>query len=139
MAVAQRPTAVIAATTTWEEFPALWQRLLDQVYAHLREHGAARQGPNVMFYKDQVPRVEVGVELVSPCPPGGPVIRSHLPAGRVARTVHRGPYEGLGAAHDAVARWCAAHGLPLAGPRWEVYGDWHDDPAQLETDVYLLR
>lgn len=21
---------------------------------------------------------------------------------------------------------------------WEVYGDWHDDPRQLRTDVYHL-
>ena len=25
-----RPTAVVAATTTWQEFPALWGQLLDQ-------------------------------------------------------------------------------------------------------------
>ena len=26
-----RPTAVIPATTTWQEFPQLWGRLLDEV------------------------------------------------------------------------------------------------------------
>lgn len=136
--VAERPTAVIAATTTWQEFPDLWRDLLDRVYACLREQGAPRQGCNVMLYKDQVPHVEVGVELITPCPLGGPVTRSVLPAGRVVTMVHRGPYEALGTAHDAITRWCAAQGLPLAGPRWEMYGDWHDDPAQLETDVYCL-
>jgi len=29
-------------------------------------------------------------------------------------------------------------GRQLAGPRFEVYGDWRDDPAQLETEVYYL-
>lgn len=29
--VAARPTAVVAATTTWREFPALWKELLDEV------------------------------------------------------------------------------------------------------------
>jgi len=39
----------------------------------------------------------------------------------------------------AVLRWCAEHGLDPAGPRWEIYGHWHDDdPAQLETEVYYL-
>ena len=31
-AVPARPTAVVAATTTWEEFPALWSKLLDEVW-----------------------------------------------------------------------------------------------------------
>jgi hypothetical protein len=32
------------------------------------------------------------------------------------------------------------HDLPTAGERWEVYGDWHEDPARLQTMVfYSLR
>jgi len=26
----------------------------------------------------------------------------------------------------------------MAGPRWEIYGDWHEDATQLETEVYHL-
>ena len=40
--VAARPTAVVAATTTWQEFPALWQELLDEVWACLRAGGITR-------------------------------------------------------------------------------------------------
>ena len=53
-------------------------------------------------------------------------------------TVHRGRYEELRRAHDTVMQWCAAEGRRLAGPRWEVYGDWREDPAELETGVYYL-
>ncbi|MGO8958036.1 MAG: GyrI-like domain-containing protein [Streptosporangiaceae bacterium] len=136
--VAERPTAVIAATTTWRDFPMQWKPMLDQVYACLRRHGSAGQGCNVMLYKDDIPQVEVGVELITPCVLDSPVIRSRLPAGEVAMTVHRGPYQDLRAAHDIVTHWCAANGRALAGPRWEVYGDWSDDPAELETEVYYL-
>jgi hypothetical protein len=45
---------------------------------------------------------------------------------------------GLGGAHTAVRSWCAARRLRIAGPRWEVYGDWREDPAELETEVYYL-
>ena len=46
--VAARPTAVVAATTTWREFPALWKDLLDEVWACLRAGGVHRGCPNIM-------------------------------------------------------------------------------------------
>lgn len=68
-----------------------------------------------------------------------PIIGSMLPAGRVATTVHRGTYDLLGESHDRLASWAREQGLELAGPRWEIYGHWHEDPRQLETEVtYLL-
>ncbi len=136
--VAARPTAVVAATTTWQEFPRLWKELLDEVWACLRVGGIHRGCRNVMLYRDDVPHVEVGVELRESCPFTGRVVASTLPAGQVALTVHRGPYAGLASAHRAVLDWCAAQGLRPAGPRWEVYGPHHDDPAELSTEVYYL-
>jgi effector-binding domain-containing protein len=136
--VAARPTAVVAATTTWQRFPALWRELLDEVWACLHAGGIQRGCRNIMLYLDDVPHVEVGVELDQPCPLTGRVVASALPAGQVAMTVHRGPYAGLGSAHQAVLDWCAAQGRPPAGPRWEVYGPHHDDPAEVWTEVYYL-
>lgn len=133
-----RPTAVVAMTTTWRDFPVQWRPMLDEVNACFRRHSSAKQGCNVMLYKDDVPNVEVGVELIAPCVLDGPVVRSALPAGEVAMTVHRGPYQDLGVAHDRVKRWCADNGRALAGPSWEIYGDWREDPADLETEVYYL-
>jgi len=132
-----RPTVVVAATTTWPEFPALWKVLLDEVWACLRAHGVDRGCPNAMLYLDDVPHVEVGV-LAEPPPLTGRVVASALPAGTVARTVHRGGYDGLGSAHHAVTRWCAEQGLRPAGPRWEVYGPHRDDPAEIEIEVCHL-
>ena len=135
-----RPTAVVPATTTWREFPALWKVLLDEVWACLRSGGVHRGCPNVMLYWDDTPRVEVGVELRVPCPLTGRVVASALPAGQVAMTTHTGPYAGLAEAHRAVLDWCAAQGRQPAGPRWEIYGPHHDDPAKVWTEVYhLLR
>src|SRR5215813_3105217 len=136
-AVARR-TAVVAATTTWQEFPALWGQLLGEVWDCLHAGGIYRGCRNIMLYWDDVPNVEVGVVLDQPCQLTGRVVTSALPAGTTAMTVHRGPFGDVGQAHDAVVRWCAAHGQPLTGTRWEVYGPHNDDPAEQWTEVYWL-
>jgi effector-binding domain-containing protein len=61
-----------------------------------------------------------------------------LPGGPAARALHRGHYDGLHATNLAILDHCRNAGIVLAGPSWEVYGDWHDDPAQLETEVFFL-
>jgi effector-binding domain-containing protein len=136
--VAARPTMVAAAATTWQEFPTVWRELLDEVWACLRANGINRGCRNVMLYLDDQPHVEVGVLIDEPPPLTGQLVASALPAGRAAMTTHWGPYQGLAGAHQAVIDWCDAQGLRRAGPRWEVYGPHHDDPAQVWTEVYWL-
>lgn len=136
--VGARPTAVVAAATTWDEFPRLWPQLLGEVWDCLHASGIHQGCRNVMLYLDDAPNVEVGVLLDQPCPLSGRVRASALPAGTVARTVHRGPFQEVGRAHDAAVRWCAEHGRRLHGTRWEVYGPHDDDPARQWTEVSWL-
>lgn len=138
MTVVEVPTAVVAAATTWPEYPQVWRPLLDQVYACVRDRHGTRQGRNVMLYLDDVPHVEVGVEFTTPCPLDPPVRASTLPAGEAAVVLHRGGYAGLGAAHDAISAWSAATGRRLAGIRWEIYGHIHDPAADPEIEIYYL-
>jgi effector-binding domain-containing protein len=134
------PTAVVAATTTWQEFPRLWRPMLDDVWAFLHDESTTvyKDGHNVMLYKDGVPNVEVGVMVTASFSPVGRVIPSTLPAGRAATTTHRGGPQLLGAAHDAVRAWCAANGHMLAGPSWEIYGDPDSATDAFAIDVYWL-
>ena len=102
----------------------------------------AQAGRHVAIYWDGSIRLEVGVELFGPFAEHGEVVRSATPAGAVASATHFGPYCGLGAAHDAVRRWCKANDHRLAGPNWEIYGhwqrEWNADPSRVRTDVYYL-
>ena len=132
------PTAVIAATTTWQRFPSLWPELLGEVWACLRAGGVNRGCPNVMLYLDDTPRVEVGVWLRVPCDVTGRIVHSELPAGRVATTTHHGPFQAVGDAHHAVVAWCAANGERLSGVRWEIYGPHRDDPEEQSVEVFWL-
>ena len=116
----------------------MWGQLLGEVWACLRAGGIDRGCRNIMLYLDDAPTVEVGVLLDRPCPLTGRVVTSALPAGPAAMTIHHGPFGEVGAAHDAVLRWCAAHGHQPRGIRWEIYGPHHDDPAQQWTEIYWL-
>jgi effector-binding domain-containing protein len=136
--VAPRATVVVAATTTWQEFPTVWGSLLGEVWAWLGARGITSGCRNTMLYLDDVPSVEVGVLLDDPGPLSGRVVASALPAGTVARSVHHGSFAEVRTAHDAVLRWCAARGLRLTGVRWEVYGPHDDDPARQWTEVSWL-
>jgi effector-binding domain-containing protein len=97
-----------------------------------------KDGHNVFVYKDDQPNVEIGVQVDARFAPRGRVVPSALPAGEVAMTLHRGPYDKLGNAYDAVIRWCADNGRAISRTRWEIYGDWREDPSELETKVYWL-
>ena len=138
VATAATPTAVIRDTTTWERFPTLWGELLDEVWGYVRGAGV-QAGRNVMVYLDDVPNVEVGVELEGElAATSGRIVASALPRGRAATTVARGAPspEGIAAAHAAVVGWCDANGHARTGVRWEVYDHWRDDPDSFETAVY---
>jgi effector-binding domain-containing protein len=133
------PTAVVAAATTWAEFPRMWGPMLDKVWTFLRTDappGLNRRGRNVMFYKDDAPNVEVGVEVTGSFDAAGSVVPSVLPGGLVATATHTGPIGLLGDTHRAVREWSEANGFRLAGPRWEVYG--HPDPSTGEFDVEVF-
>jgi hypothetical protein len=112
-------------------------RLLDEVWSAVRPRRAEIvPGRNVMLYKDDVPNVEVGVEVAGSFAPLGRIIPSTLPAGRVAMATHRGSWD-VGPAHRAVVDECERLGLERVGPRWEIYGHFNA-PGDEEVEIYYL-
>src|ERR1700689_189980 len=71
-----QPPAVIAEATTWSAFPSLWPRLLDTVWTAVRSSEEITPNRNVMLYLDDVPNVEVGVEVGEPISHLGRVVGS---------------------------------------------------------------
>jgi effector-binding domain-containing protein len=133
------PTAVVAAAVTWADFPQIWGPMLNKVWGFL--HGEApdglyQQGHNVMLYKDNVPHVEVGVQVSAWFAAIGDVVASTLPGGLVATAIHTGPMTKIGTTHQAVREWSTANGYRLAGPYWEIYGD--PDPSTGDFDVTVF-
>ena len=138
-AVEPTPTAVVVAATTWAEFPKVWKPMLDAVWSFLRgdaPEGLYEQGHNIMLYKDDVPNVEVGVQVSRSFEPAAHVVPSALPGGLAATATHTGPITRIGDTHQAVREWSTANGYRLAGPRWEIYGDPDPSTGDFDVDVF---
>lgn len=122
-----------------------WKPALDRVWEFLRRHeGLRADGHNCFLYHhlangEAAMDIDFGVQIIRPFEDEGEVICTETPAGEVAMTTHIGNYAGLAAAHAALHSWRAATGHVFGAYSWEIYGDWTDDEAKLETQViYLL-
>jgi hypothetical protein len=139
--VAARAAAGVRALVPRGRVGQEFGRHLDQVYAAGRAGAVVLDGQNIFIYRgasgDQL-IIDFCVGVKAPFGPTGAVQPIETPSGMAAMTTHVGDYGGLGSAHAAVVEWCRAHQRALAGPSWEVYGHWCDDPAQVRTDVYYL-
>jgi effector-binding domain-containing protein len=119
---------------------------LGKVWEFLRSQpGLRTDGHNIFLYQHPTQPgapilCEFGVEVTRTFETAGEVHGAETPGGEAAVAVHRGPYNRMNEAHEAIGRWMAAHRRESAGHSWEIYGDPTPDPADTETTVvYLLK
>src|SRR5580658_41495 len=116
-----------------------WRPALDKVWNFLRTRpGLRTDGHNVFLYhhparRDMPMDVDFGVEVVRAFEREGEIHAVETPAGAAAVDV--GSYDRIKETHDAIHAWRAASNRAFAGTSWEIYGDWSDDPAKLETTI----
>ena len=129
--VPAQPIRVVRSRATRLNLPIQIRAAFDQFYSNFKSHGEL----NIAFYPGSDIRGDFeiccGVQVES----GG---NDQTPGGAVAITTHMGPYTALKGAHSAIHKWVRENGYTFAGPSWEVYGHWSEDPAQLRTDVFYL-
>jgi len=129
-AVAQ-PIQIVRGRATMATLPRNIRKLFDEFYAGFKEKG----GLNIVFYPGSGVAGEFEIGCGVQVQSGGNAV---TPAGLVATTAYFGPYDRMSVAHEAIHRWARESGHKLAGPSWEVYGHWSDDPALLRTDIFYL-
>jgi effector-binding domain-containing protein len=126
---------------TYSSQDGLWQEL----GAYLARHKSTPLSPCFTMYHDTEYKerdvdAEVCEHVQGPLLDEGRVKVHQLPAVTVASVIHQGPYDGLGAAYDALAAWVEANGYRIVGPNREIYlqnvaDHGITDPANLVTEV----
>jgi hypothetical protein len=125
-----QPIEAVRGRATMATLPTDIRALFDKLYA-VPKPG---RGLNIVLYPGSVDgEFEIACGVLVEL--GG---NAATPAGTVATTVHIGPYNQMKPAHQAIHKWVRDNNRRLAGPSWEVYGHWTDDPASLRTDIFYL-
>ena len=123
-----------------------WRPALDKVWDFIhRQPGLRTDGHNIFLYHHPIQPgaalvCDFGVEVTRTFETAGEVYATETPAGEVAVAVHRGPYNHMDDAYQAIENWMAANRRESAGYSWEIYGDPTPDPADTETTImHLLK
>jgi effector-binding domain-containing protein len=120
----EQTAAVIRLTIPRSDIQSAMGPAIREVMSTIAAQGLAPLGPVFAHYFRMDPKTfdfEVGVPVAKGVKPVGRVKPGKLPAAEVARTVYRGPYEGLYSAWAEFEKWIAAKKLGTAKNLWECY------------------
>lgn len=96
------PIAVVHRRACQDEFSRVVPAACGEVWNFVRAAGIPNPSRHVAVYLGGLITVEVGVKVAAPFQSDGDVFCSTTPVGLVATTVHLGPYQQLGGAHNAI-------------------------------------
>jgi len=123
-----------------------WGPALGKVWDLIRSQpGLWSDGHNIFLYHHSkelgAPILcDFGVEVTRTFETAGEVYATETPGGEVAVAVHRGRYNRMNEAYNAIDKWIAENRRESAGHSWEIYGDPTPDPVDTETTVvHLLK
>jgi len=141
-----RTLAAVRCVVAPGEVGSAWGPAVGKVWDFIRSQpGLRTDGHNIFLYHNLTQPgapilCDFGVEVTRTFETAGQVYATETPAGEAAVAVHRGPYNRMNEAHDAIGKWMAANRRESAGHSWEIYGDPTPNPADTETTViYLLK
>ena len=129
------------------EIPGFLQGAFAELFRRLGLLGVPPAGHPFVIYHAFGPSeidAEVCVPISQAATATGRIESRQLPAMTVARTLHVGPYEELGAAYRALTDWVERHGLEAGGPVQERYLNGPGDGAiatdyRTEVEIPIVR
>ncbi len=80
--------------------------------------------------------VEIGFPVSRPLPERGEMKSGTLHAGKIAATLHIGPYDTVGPAYEALTKFVEANGCAPTGVAYEYYFSGPETPPeQIQTQI----
>jgi effector-binding domain-containing protein len=137
----QQRTAAIHVTIARAEIQQVFAPAVKELLTVLDEQGIKPIAPLVSYHLKMPSDVfdfEIALPVGAEVKPSGRVTASELPAMRVARSVYRGPMEGLGSAWGELRNWVVANGHTGKALMWESYlvgPDRESDPSKWQTQL----
>jgi effector-binding domain-containing protein len=124
--------------------------LLPKIYEYASAKGAQFTGPPVFVChevtvekvmeadKKGTANVEVAAPIAANIPETDDIKCYTLPGGKMAKTIHKGPYEECGPTYEILYKWISDQGKTITGPVREVY---LNDPREVGlenaiTEIY---
>ena len=131
--------AAVRGTTTIDKIGEALSSGWGQIFAALGAAGAPPSGPPFAIYHRYEESGEIEFEACVPTTAdvaaSVPINVCDEPSMTVAATLHKGSYEQIGGAYEALQAWIAAQGRQIAGPPREVY---LTDPRQVADPAEYL-
>jgi effector-binding domain-containing protein len=80
--------------------------------------------------------LEIGFPVARKIAGKGDVQPSEFPGGKLASTVHIGPYDQVGPGYDALMKWIVAQGYEATNVAYEIYYSGPETPPQeIKTEI----
>ena len=140
----EQPMAAIHLLAARHELEKLMDPAIQEVLQAIKEQGMQPAGPLVAYHHRRPTdtfEFEIGFPVTGAIRPTGRVKASLLPAARVMRAMHHGPYEQLAEAWQQLMEAVKEKGLVGTGRFWECYLNAPGPdvaPADLRTELNLV-
>jgi effector-binding domain-containing protein len=122
--------------------------LIPKIYEYAGSKGAQFTGPPVFLCheitaekameadKNGTANIEVAAPIASNIPETDEITCYTIPGGKMAKTMHKGPYQDCGPTYEKFYKWIEDQGKKISGPVREVY---LNDPREVASEEILTE
>ncbi len=134
-----QPTISLRTHAAVGDLPQVLGQTFGAIMQYLGEQDEQPTGaPFVAYYNMDMQNldIEIGFPVARPLPGRGELKGGALPAGKIATTLHIGPYDTIAPAYDALTHYTQASGYQPTGVAYEIYfSDPSTPPEKIQTQI----
>lgn len=135
----EQPVLSVRTRTAVANLPQELGKAYGAVMSYLAEIGEQASGmPFAAYYNMDMENldVEMGFPISKPMAGKGDVKQSSIPAGKQASCMHKGPYDKMAPAYEAMTKWIADNGYTPTGVCYEFY---FNSPMEVPESELLTK